>query len=81
MCNKLLFKVAVKENQRRKELEEKQKRAKLAKEKAEKEKEERKKKTSTIDLNAGALIYFFYCVKLSSFSISSEFSNKLLFVV
>ena len=83
MCNKLLFKVAVKENQRRKELEEKQKRAKLAKEKAEKEKEERKKKkkTGAIDLNAGALIYFFYCVKLSSISISSEFSNKFLIVV
>ena len=48
----------MKENQRRKELEEKQKRAKLAKEKAEREKEERKKRKQpgTVDLNAGRCI-------------------------
>ena len=53
MCVKIQH--AVKENQRRRELEEKQKRAKLAKEKAEKEKEERKKRRQpgAVDLNAG----------------------------
>jgi len=41
---------AVKENQRRKELEEKQRKAKLAKEKAEREKEERKRRKNAIEI-------------------------------
>ena len=51
-----IFQAAVKENQRRKELEEKQRKAKLAKEQAEREKEERKKKrqpTSGFNIDAG----------------------------
>lgn len=49
------FQEAVKENARRKELEEKQRRAKLAKEQAQREKEERKRKRQPVgvDLNAG----------------------------
>nr|CAB3237999.1 protein diaphanous homolog 2-like [Phallusia mammillata] len=45
---------AVKENQRRKEMEEKQRKAKLAKEKAEREKEERKKKKQLAGLDLDA---------------------------
>lgn len=45
---------AVKENNKRREMEEKMKRAKLAKEKAEREKLERqKKKQQLIDMNKG----------------------------
>ena len=64
----------MKENQRRKELEEKQRRAKLAKEKADREKEERKRRRQPagVDLNAGKnMALYFFCTP--SFLVCSVF--------
>uniref|UniRef100_A0A3B3TUQ0 Diaphanous related formin 2 n=1 Tax=Poecilia latipinna TaxID=48699 RepID=A0A3B3TUQ0_9TELE len=54
---RFLFMEAVKENHKKREMEEKIKRAKLAKEKAEREKQERQqKKKQLIDMNKGTLL-------------------------
>ncbi|MGL4482071.1 MAG: hypothetical protein ACRCTW_06055, partial [Lactococcus garvieae] len=56
-----LLQEAVKENYKKKEMEEKIKRAKLAKEKAEREKQERhQKKKQLIDMNKGSYSFKYY---------------------
>ena len=57
-----LFQTAVKENARRKEIEEKQRKAKEAKERAEKEKEERKKKKANLDIEGINSLFIYFVI-------------------